>query len=80
VAKQNRRAQRGIVIILVTGFGQFFVGFRVNTILNVRTVDSDENNLPTALDSDLDMWSSWNVFKFYRRQCGSRSLTFLSCS
>src|SRR5580704_185736 len=60
--------------------GQFFVGLRVNTILNVRTVDFDENNLPTALDCDLDMWSGWNVFKFYRRRCGSGSLTFLSCS
>jgi hypothetical protein len=80
VAKQNRRAQRGIVIILVIDFGQFFVSFRVNTILNVRTVDSDENNLPTALDCDVGMWSGWNVFKFYRLRCGSRSLTFLSCS
>jgi hypothetical protein len=80
VTKQNRGAQRGITVILVIGFGQFFVGLRVNAILNVGTVDSDENNLSAALDSDLGMWIGWNVLKFYRRRCGSRNRTFLSCS
>src|ERR1700733_6624577 len=56
VAKQNRGAQRRIVVILVICFGQFFKSLRINAVLDVRPINSHENDLPTALDRELGIW------------------------
>jgi hypothetical protein len=61
------------------GFGQFFESLRINAVLDVRSINSDENDLPSALDRELGIWTDWNILKFYLRGCGSRNLTFLSC-
>src|ERR1700685_324033 len=66
VTKQNRGAQRGIVVILVIGFGQFFESFRINAVLDVRTVDAKKDDLSAPLDGQLCSGTEGYVLK----RCG----------
>jgi hypothetical protein len=53
VTKENRGAQRGIVVILIIGFGQLFEGLGINPVLDVRAIDTQQDDLPAALDRQL---------------------------
>ena len=41
------------MLILVICFGQFFESLRINTVLDVRTIDPKMDDLPAALDREL---------------------------
>jgi len=64
---------------LVICFGQFFESLWINAVLDVRTIDAKKDDLPTALDRELAIWTGKNILKFYLSRCGSRNLTCLSC-
>jgi len=51
VAKLYRRAQPGIMVMLVTCFGQFFESVRISAVLDLRTINGKKDDLPTGVDS-----------------------------
>lgn len=48
------------MIILVVGFSESLKGLRVDAILDIRSIHSDENDLPPALDRELGIWTGIN--------------------
>jgi hypothetical protein len=75
VAKQNRGAQGGIVVMLEICFGQLFEGYRINSVLDVRPIDAEKDDPPAALNRELRIWTGWNILKFCHLRGGSPTLT-----
>ena len=53
VPKQDGSPQRRVMIILVIRHGEAGVGFRIDTVVDVRAIDADQNNLSAPLHRDL---------------------------
>ncbi len=53
MSEQYGRAQWRIMVVLVIRLGQPEEGFRIDPIVDVRSIDADQNDLPTALHRDL---------------------------
>ena len=52
VTEQHQRAQRGVVFVLVEGFGQPQARRRVEPVLDEGPVEADERDLTSAFDGD----------------------------
>ena len=63
MAEQDRDPQRRIVFVIVVGSAEALRCFRVDSILNVRPVDSEEDDLTAPFDGQLDVWPKRDIFE-----------------
>jgi hypothetical protein len=54
--EQNCGAKRRIMVVIVVGLGKSSEGFRVETILDVWTIDANQDDGPATLDGNLCVW------------------------
>ena len=53
------------MVVLVIRLGQSQEGFRIDPILDVWSIDADQNDLPAALDGHLGGWTERDVGHFH---------------
>src|SRR5262249_57041774 len=61
VPEEDRRAERRVVLVLIQHFGQPHTRGRIETILDERSIESDEDDIVAAFDGDRHAVAEWNV-------------------
>jgi hypothetical protein len=61
VPEQNGGAKRGVVVVIVVCLGETFRRLGIQAIVDVRSVDPDQNDLPSSFDRDLVGRRVWNI-------------------